>query len=67
MRAHKVSWVDRNGKTRAKFCGSQSDASATRASIVKSGEANRSDLQTSEVDIPTNKTELLAFINTLTM
>lgn len=43
--------------------GSQAEASAVRAAAVRDG-AKRKDVETEAVDVPTDKTGLLAFLNT---
>lgn len=45
-----------------RWVGSQADAGKTRKEFVEMG-FKRADLETEEVDVPTNKEGLLAFLN----
>jgi len=47
------------------FCGSKAEAATARASFSRSG-VHRKDIETHEVDVPTNKDQLLSFLNRLT-
>lgn len=46
------------------WAGSQADAAAARKQLIERG-AKRKDLMTSEVEVPTKKEELIAFLNLL--
>ena len=49
-------------KQLAKWVGTQADAAATRKAFMEEG-AKRADLDTKEVDVPTDKAGLLEFLN----
>ena len=51
-------------KNLVKFVGSQAEAAAARKVFTDSG-AKRKDIESVEVDVPTNKEGLLAFLNGL--
>jgi hypothetical protein len=51
-----------NGGTEIFWLGSQAEASAKRAELVRDGR-KRADLITEPTEVPTNKTELLAWLN----
>lgn len=46
------------------WAGSQADAAAARKQLIERG-AKRKDLVTSEIEVPTKKEELIAFLNLL--
>lgn len=49
-------------KSRVKWVGTQADAANTRKTWVTAG-AKRNDIDTEEVDVPTDKQGLLKFLN----
>lgn len=49
---------------RSIWAGSQTDAAAARKQLVEQG-AKRKDLVTNEIEVPTKKEELIAFLNLL--
>ena len=51
-----------NGGTRVFWLGSQAEASAKRADLVREGH-KRAELVTEPTEVPTNKEGLLAFLN----
>lgn len=57
-----VNGVPDTKQTTVTWDGTQSDASAVRAAAVRDG-AKRKDVETEAVDVPTDKTGLLEFLN----
>jgi hypothetical protein len=55
---------ERNADFRPIWVGTQSDAGKTRKELVADG-FKRAEITTDEVDVPTNKEGLLAFLNGL--
>lgn len=53
-----------NYQARAAWSGSQSGAASDRKSFIDRG-AKRKDLSTHEIEVPTKKEELIAFLNLL--
>lgn len=53
-----------DGARQSIWAGSQSDAASARKELLAAG-AKRKDLATHEIDVPTKKDELIAFLNTL--
>lgn len=53
---------DTGYETVAKWVGTQADCAATRADFINKG-AKRADLTTDEINVPTDKTGLLEFLN----
>ena len=51
-----------NGSTRVFWLGSQAEASAKRADLVREGH-KRAELLTESIDVPTDKKGLTAFLN----
>lgn len=64
MRLQKVTCII-EGKLHTRWAGSQADAASCRKEILGLG-GKRADTKTEEVDVPTTKVELLAFLNKLT-
>lgn len=67
MRCYKVSvevGVD-EPVTVARYAGTQAQAKAARDALVLEYGVRKSDIETEEVDVPTSKEGLLAFINGL--
>ena len=64
MRAYKVSTVV-SGNTITRFAGSQADAALTRRDIMRDYSTPMASVEIEGVDIPTAKSDLLAFINKL--
>lgn len=65
MRAYKVSY-SADGARMVRFGGSQGEAKDHRQTIVNElTGAKKSAVEIEEIDIPTGKTELLAFVNEL--
>lgn len=66
MRLYQLIDADRSengeGKCRVKWVGTQAEAAAVRKEWV-SGGSKRADITTSEIDVPTTKIDLLAFLN----
>jgi hypothetical protein len=65
MKLYKQTVVFKNddgAHTETRWSGSQADASAQRSAWTKAG-AKRADITTEEVDVPTDKKGLLAFLN----
>jgi hypothetical protein len=50
------------GDVVVRWVGSQADAGKTRKELVADG-FKRADIETEEVDVPTNKDKLIAFLN----
>ena len=63
MRVYKVTGhVGIPAVTKVRWVGSQADASSFRKELTDTG-AKRKDIETEEVDVPTTKAELLAWLN----
>ena len=54
-----------HGVASTRFVGSQAEAAARRAALVKAG-VHRANITTAMVEVPTDKKGLLAFINNST-
>ncbi len=77
MRAYKVSCdyvveidgdddtVSTEDRTAFAYAGTQADATATRRQFMEAYDVKLKDVEIQETDIPTDKTGLLAFINSL--
>ena len=67
MRLYKITATARPGSntpdTESFWVGSQADAAARRKLLTAEG-FKRADVETAEVDVPTDKAGLLAFLNT---
>lgn len=63
MRLQKVTCVI-EGKLHTRWAGSKADAASCRKEIIDLG-GKRANTKTEEVDVPTTKAELLAFLNKL--
>lgn len=55
---------DSGHKTHTEWVGSQTEAASTRKELVGEG-FRRAEIATHEVDVPTNKPDLIAFLNAL--
>lgn len=63
MRLYKVTGhVGIPAVKKTKWVGSQADAASFRKELTDAG-AKRADIETAEVDVPTTKAELLAWLN----
>lgn len=51
--------------TVSRYAGTMADAREVRQTIVNDYDVKKKDVEVAETDIPTSKTELLAFINNL--
>ncbi len=57
--------ADADSATVTAWVGSQADAAGTRSNWISSGLVRkRADIVTEQVDVPTSKAELLAWLNT---
>lgn len=69
MRAYRVAATDNfvatDGAKTVAWAGSQSDAAKHKARLMEELGAKRNQIESEEIDIPTNKVELLAFLNGL--
>ena len=65
MRAYRVSHVTGDHPARVYYAGSQAEASALRNRLVEECCVKRSQTVAEEVEIPTDKAGLLAFLNAL--
>lgn len=69
MKAYKLAYVDADGQNRVEWLSSDIAARKRRVKLKREVKvATKSDLryEVEEVEIPTKKIELLAFLNTLT-
>lgn len=62
MKLYRQSVTFANNRNDTHWAGSQAEAAAKRAAWTKEG-AKRNDIQTDEVDVPTDKKGLLEFLN----
>lgn len=66
MRAYRIVGANPDGSEHVAFAGSQGDAARIRRELsVKHGLRPFADTQIEEVEVPTSKTPLLAFLNAL--
>ena len=64
MKLYLITATTEDSKTHVIWGGSQSDAASARKEMLARG-ATRKDTKTYEVDVPTNKGELMQFLNDL--
>jgi len=62
MRLYRITATKEDCESLVTWAGSQADASSTRKRYTEQG-FKRAGIETEEVDVPTNKEGLLAFLN----
>jgi hypothetical protein len=55
--------ADPEGKIKRQFAGSQGDASAVKKTMLEANNLKRTQVGVSEVEVPTNKVDLIAWLN----
>ena len=63
MRAYRLAADNGDGRTCVRFAGSQSEASAARRELMEACGVGMRAVALEEVDVPTDKKGLLAFLN----
>lgn len=63
MKLYKISTQHPEGNNKLVWVGTQADAAKTRKGLVEVDGFKRAQIATEEIDVPTDKAGLLAFLN----